>query len=111
MRSPTRATAAVLGFLAGAASAQTPSLGIPATCEASVTPLVDQPRWWDAASRWSELTPPQPLHANWSPLQFASMPDGTSYYLLALPSPEKCYVAVCAGPGNVCRLFELPAPK
>src|SRR2546421_2338501 len=98
----------VLALVSPVASAQPVSLEAPPACRESLSRFVDQPRWWEAATQWSELAAPRALDSTWSPLQFASMVHGASYYLVVRPETQKCYVAICGDTGNVCRYFEVP---
>jgi hypothetical protein len=81
-----------------------------APCEVLKNRFGSQKDWWKAASQWAEVKPaPIVSELSWrAPLQIAKAVHGDSYYLVAHPNAQQCYVAVCGGPANACRLFQAP---
>ena len=106
--------AAALTLLLAAPSLAQPSgetaKSPPSPCDVLKNRSGSQKEWWKAAIQWAEVThAPIAGELNWEwPLQVAQAVHGDSYYLVAHANAQQCYVAVCGGPANVCRLFQPP---
>jgi hypothetical protein len=83
----------------------------PSPCEVLKNRFGSQKDWWEAAVQWAEIKPaPIASELSWRwPLQIAQAVHGDSYYLVAHANAQRCYVAVCGGPANACRLFQPPS--
>lgn len=79
-------------------------------CRAIVERFGSQKAWWETSTNWPELKPvPASTELAWQPpLHITHAVHGATYYLVAHPNAERCYVAVCQGTANLCRFFQVP---